>query len=89
MALVHGTPMTGKTIREAVAIALEGLPGHDLLEYVVLAKQRDAMRNHVKRFVHEYARNRGVILTDKDITSELDVIVAELKSGKTLTEARR
>lgn len=78
----------GRTIREAIAIALEGLSG-DLLEYVVFAKQRAAMREHVIRYVHDYARNRGVILTDKDIITELDLVVAELKSGKPLGEAAR
>lgn len=76
--------MAGKTIREAIAIALEGLSG-DLLEWCVLAKQRDAMRKHVVRFVHDYARNRGVILSDEDITSELNKIVAELRSGLPLS----
>jgi hypothetical protein len=74
----------GITIRHAVAIAIEGLNG-EMLEWVVLAKQRDAMRKHVMRFVHDYARNRGVILSDADITSELDKIVAELRAGKPLT----
>jgi hypothetical protein len=78
----------GRTIREAIGVALEGLSG-DVLEYVVFAKQRDAMRHHVLRFVHEYARNRGVILTDKDITDELACVVAELKSGKPLGVAAR
>lgn len=76
----------GRTIRQAIAIALEGLTG-ELLEWVVLAKQRDAMRKHVVRFVHDYARNRGVILSDKDITDELAVVIAELKSGKPLAAA--
>ncbi len=75
--------MPGRTIREAIAIALEGLNG-ELLEWVVLAKQRDAMRKHVRRWVHDYARNRGVILSDKDINDELERIIAELKSGRPL-----
>jgi hypothetical protein len=73
-----------QTVRQAVAVALEG-PGGELLEWVVLAKQKDAMRKHVKGFVHDFARNRGVILSDRDITDELDRIVAELKGGKPLT----
>lgn len=79
--------MRGRTIRDAIAIALEGLSG-DLLEWVCLAKQRDTMRKHVLRFVHDYARNRGVILTDKDIKDELERVIAELRSGKSLSEAR-
>lgn len=73
-----------RIIREAVAVALEGLAG-ELLEWVVLAKQRNAMRRHVLLFVHDYAQNRGVILSDTDITGELDAIVSELRSGLPLT----
>jgi hypothetical protein len=80
--------MGGRTIREAIGIALEGLSG-DVLEYVVFAKQRAAMREHVVRYVHDYARNRGVILTDDDINSELTKIITELKSGRPLGEAAR
>lgn len=82
------TAAGGRTIRQAIGIALEGLTG-ELLEWVVLAKQRDAMRKHVLRFVHDYARNRGVILTDADIKDELDVVIAELKGGTPLGEAAR
>lgn len=80
--------MSGRTIREAIAIALEGLAG-DLLEWVCLAKQKAAMRKHVVTFVADYARNRGVILSEQDITSELDKVIAELRDGKSLSEARR
>lgn len=81
----HETACRGRTIREAVGVALEGLSG-DLLEWVVLAKQRDAMRAHVIRFVHDYARSHGVLLSDSDITSELDLVIAELK-GKAVEPA--
>lgn len=73
----------GRTIREAIAVALEAVPG-DLHEWCVLAKQRDALRRHVVAWVHDYARNRGVILSDRDITDELDRIVAELRAGRPL-----
>lgn len=69
----------GRTIRDAIAIALEGLNG-DLLEWVVLAKQRAALRDHVKLWVHDYARHRGVILSDRDIVDELDAVIAELRT---------
>ena len=77
-----------QTIREAIAVALEGLSG-DLHEWVCLAQQRNALRKHVKLFVHEFAQRRGVILEDKDITDELDAIVAALKSGRPLAEVAR
>lgn len=72
--------MPGRTIREAIAVALEGLSG-DLFVWVVLTKQRDVLREHVIRWVHEYAKNRSVILTDEDIESELARIIAELRDG--------
>lgn len=73
--------MPGRTIREAIAVALEGLSG-DMFVWVVLAKQRDALRAHVVKWVHEYAQNRGVILSDADIESELAQVIAELRSGQ-------
>lgn len=81
----HESACRGRTIREAIGVALEGLSG-DLFEWVVLAKQRDAMREHVIHWVHDYARSRGVLLSDSDITSELDVVIAELK-GKAVEPA--
>jgi hypothetical protein len=71
--------MAGRTIREAVRLALEALPG-DPSEWAVL--DRASMRAHVYDFVHDYARHRGVILTDLDIESELLIIVAELLGRK-------
>jgi hypothetical protein len=70
-------------IRHAIGIALEGLSG-ELLEWVVLAKQKDAMRKHVIRFVFDYALTHGLTLTAEDITAELDAIVRELKHGAPL-----
>lgn len=76
--------MKGLTIRQAIAIALEGLTG-DIYEWVVLAQQRNALRKHVLLWVHDYARNRGVILSDADINGELDTIINELRSGLPLS----
>lgn len=70
--------VNGRTIREAIAIALEGING-DILEWIVFAKSRAALRDHVKLWVHDYARHRGVILSDRDITDELDLVIAELR----------
>jgi hypothetical protein len=77
----------GKTIRQAIAIALEGLNG-DLLEWVVLT-QKKALRSHIKSWVHDYARSRGVILSDSDIESELKEIISELRSGVPLASVAR
>jgi ribosomal protein S15P/S13E len=78
----------GKTIRQAIAIALEGLNG-DLLEWVVLTQQKKALRSHIKSWVHDYARSRGVILSDSDIESELKEIISELRSGVPLASVAR
>jgi hypothetical protein len=81
MQLQRRPPDRGRTIREAVTIALEVLPG-SLPEFVAFAAQRDAMRAHVLRWCHEYAATRGVILSDQDITTELDAVIVELKGRR-------
>jgi hypothetical protein len=78
--------LKGRTIRQAIAVALEGLNG-DLYEWVVLAQQRNAMRKHVILWVADYAQNRGVILGTKDITDELDKVITELRRGAALAQA--
>lgn len=74
--------MKRNIIREAVAVSIEGLPG-EAAEWVAL--NPTAMRKHALSFVRDFAKNRGVILTDRDIKTELDAIVEELRSGKPLT----
>lgn len=56
----------GRTIRQAIDAALEALPacGRDLAPDVVLV--------HVKRWVHDYSSRRGVLLDDRDITTEFE-----------------
>lgn len=71
-------PERGKTIREAIAIALEGLAG-DLTEWVLISQHYAAMRVHVVNWVHDYAVHRGVVLNDKDIEDELDAVVREIR----------
>ncbi len=67
----------GRTIREAIAIALEGLPGHVHEWANATGEERKAMRIHVIAWLQEYARIRGVILDPKlDIEPELDAVVA-------------
>lgn len=77
------------TIREAVAVALEASNVGDLVLFVNLAKQRDALREHVVRWVQEYAAARGVLGLDrKAILDELAQIIAELRSGLPLRGKR-
>ncbi|HEY6034504.1 MAG TPA: hypothetical protein VIV58_09605 [Kofleriaceae bacterium] len=68
-------------IREAIAIALEGGPSGDLHMWCNLAKQRDALRKHVMRFVLDFAQARGVILEERDVTREIDNVIAELRGA--------
>lgn len=65
----------GRTIREAVRVALEGLPGR-ADEWADLA--RDAMRDHVLGWVLDYAARRGILLTTEDVDTELNVVIEEL-----------
>ena len=69
----------GRTIREAIAVALEGLPGN-LGEWVLSQPERTAMRAYVIEWIQDYAKVRGVILDPKvDIEPELRAVIAELK----------
>ena len=77
-----------RTIREAVAIALEGVNVGDLAMFVNLAQQRDAIREHVVRWVTEYGLNRGVALERAEIEAELAAIIAELRAGGPLRGRR-
>jgi hypothetical protein len=66
----------GRTIREAIAIALEALPG-SAAEWVAL--DRKSLRAHVFEWVHAYAKQRGVVLEDSDIESELREVINEIR----------
>lgn len=68
-----------RTIREAIVVALEGLPG-PATDWVSSSDALKAMRQHVIEFIAEYAEVRGVVLDErKDIIPELDVVVDELR----------
>ncbi len=63
-----------RTIHDAVSVALEALPGSDL--------SIDILRAHALEWVHSFARVRGVILSDSDITSEFDKIVSAIRQQR-------
>lgn len=67
----------GLTIREAVKLALEAVPG-DPREWTMAEIRRSALRSHVLSWVSDYARHRGVLLTPDDITGELEAVLAQL-----------
>jgi hypothetical protein len=66
----------GRTIREAVALAIEGLSGSPI-DWVV--EDPDELRHHVMRWVADYAKHRGVLLEPNDIATELHAIVEQIK----------
>lgn len=68
--------VAGRTIREAIALAIEPLSGN-LDEWATM--DRAALKEHVLRWVHDYAAHRGVLLSDSDILSELAGVVEELR----------
>lgn len=71
-------PLNGLTVREAIAIALEGLPG--TIDGWVLDDDHNTLRWHVIDFVVKYALKRGVILNiDKDIVPEINTVISSLR----------
>lgn len=79
---VHYVPEPrGRTISEAVALALEALPGR-LSEWLSGEPQLAALRAHVALWVHEYAIRRGVILEDRDVADELEAVISNLRGGR-------
>lgn len=67
-----GDPNPPFTLREALRICLEAIPGRDLEEFAASTGNGHTIRRHVLDWMHAYARNRGVILDDRDILTELD-----------------
>lgn len=70
----------GRTVRDAILIALEAVSGRPV-EWIVDDQQRLALRNHVMAWVHSYAEHRGVILDDFDVVGELDAVIAQLRAS--------
>jgi len=75
----------GRTIREAVRVALEGLPG-STAEWAVMA--RDAMRDHVLGWVMDYAAKRGIMLNIEDVDGELDVVIEEVCGADRISDSQ-
>lgn len=72
-------PARGRTVREAIAIALEPVNARPSAMHSDPELELVAVRNHVMAWVHSYAERRGVILEDRDIAEELDAVLAELR----------
>lgn len=72
----------GRTIRNAIIIALEAVAGDPQSSLAMIAQGgAPHLHSHVLRWVHDYARHRGVILDDHDITGELMSIIAALRGA--------
>lgn len=70
-----------KIIREAIAVAIEGLNGTAEEWLLAHGNQKKALHKHVVEWVHDFAKNRGVELSNIDIESELSNIVTELRAS--------
>jgi len=69
----------GRTVREAIAIALEGIPGQPD-GWLFVPIERAAVREHVIGWIQDYAQRRNVILdVKKDIEPELDLVIKQLR----------
>jgi hypothetical protein len=69
--------MSGRTIREALRIALEGLPSKDI-DINIGAR---ALRDHLRAFIIDYGKTRGVIFSNHDVDDELRAVVTEVIWG--------
>jgi len=81
---VDGRLTRGRTIREAVVLALEGIDPrrgalHDNSQIEI---ELVAVSNHVLAWVHSYAKHRGVLLDDSDIAAELYTVLAEIRGSQ-------
>lgn len=74
---MHQPPSDPKSVSDAIAVALEALPGS--IDSNLIDMKNVVVRTHVIEFVKEFARARGVIFDDKDIADEIEERLRELK----------
>lgn len=65
--------MTGRSLHQAIAVALEVLV---VEEFLASDQGREALRAHVLLWVHDYAHTHGLILNDDEIAAALDEVLA-------------
>ena len=70
--------MGGRTLREALAAALEVVPGAELAAGD--RRARAALREHLLGFAKDFAFARGVVLEDLDLELELRDVIADLRA---------
>lgn len=69
--------MGGRTLREAIAVALEVVPAEELAAGDRLS--REALRSFLIGWIKDYAYVRGVIFDDADFETEINAVIAELR----------
>lgn len=69
----------GKTVREALAVALEGLSG-DRFEWAIVEPK--ALKEYLADWIKKYALARGVIVEDVDVDDEIRALVNALRRGQ-------
>lgn len=67
----------GRTVREAMAVALEGLADPHEIAIVDAV----AMREYLRDWIKGYAKFRGVIIDNQDVDDEIVDIIAMLRNG--------
>lgn len=75
-----GSTQRGRTLRDAIAVALEIVPSIELAAGD--EKSRLVLREFLLGWVKDYAFNRGVIFEDGDLEHELVEVIAELRRGR-------
>lgn len=77
--------MPGRTLRDAIAVALEAVPTVELAAGDEM--QRAALHDFLLGWVKDYAYNRGVIFEDADLATDLALVVGELRNHVPISKA--
>lgn len=69
--------MPGRTLRDAIAVALEVVPSVELA--AGSERSHRVLHDFLLGWVKDYAFNRGVIFDDKDLETDIRIVIAELR----------
>lgn len=69
--------MSGRTLRDAIAVALEVVPSVELA--AGSERSHRVLHDFLLGWLKEYAFNRGVIFEDEDLEQEIVGVIAELR----------
>lgn len=67
----------GRTIKDAIAIALEALPP----DVARMERGVETLRSHLMLWMKDYARVRNVILTDADIGDDVTAAIETIRKA--------